>query len=372
VDPFTVQINSPTAGTVTIHATTTFSVGGVSLTRATGDNVQGGTAGTVSSATNTPTTTLTDSTQSWTTNQWANAQVKITSGTGAGQTRTIVSNTGTTLTLLTNWTTIPDSTSKYEIEDGPDATKVYQSGNLIWVKHDNNGALLGGATFLVTGTSMGASFQGGVSVVDVTSGSPDGVAGHDQDVTAGNLELTKLALGTYTIQETKPPMGFNVDPTTYTVIVTASGQTDQNGAPFTPVFVDTPVQNNHGLTPGFWKNNATKHGAVAWKVYTPSTTLSSVFTIPASLGGPSGSFGSETLLTALQTGGGGLNALMRQAAAALLNSTNSLINYPLTTTQVISKVNAALADPSLRAALQSELEADNSLEGGVDQHGNPI
>src|SRR5438093_466513 len=34
----TVTITSPTAGTVSIHATTTFSVGGVSVTRATGDS----------------------------------------------------------------------------------------------------------------------------------------------------------------------------------------------------------------------------------------------------------------------------------------------------------------------------------------------
>jgi hypothetical protein len=40
----TVQINSPDAGTVDIHATTTFSVGGVSLTRATGDGLSGDSA----------------------------------------------------------------------------------------------------------------------------------------------------------------------------------------------------------------------------------------------------------------------------------------------------------------------------------------
>ena len=39
-----VQINSPTAGHVVIHATTTFNVGGVSLTRATGDGLSGDSA----------------------------------------------------------------------------------------------------------------------------------------------------------------------------------------------------------------------------------------------------------------------------------------------------------------------------------------
>src|SRR6185436_3298354 len=40
----TVTINSPTLGTTTIHASTTLSVGGVSLTRATGDGLAGDSA----------------------------------------------------------------------------------------------------------------------------------------------------------------------------------------------------------------------------------------------------------------------------------------------------------------------------------------
>jgi Ca2+-binding RTX toxin-like protein len=41
--------------------------------------------------------------------------VKITSGTGEGQTRIVASNTGTELTVTSGWTTIPDATSRYEI-----------------------------------------------------------------------------------------------------------------------------------------------------------------------------------------------------------------------------------------------------------------
>lgn len=43
----------------------------------------------------------------------AGGAVKITGGTGSGQVRTIVSNTGTVLTLEHNWVTIPDATSTY-------------------------------------------------------------------------------------------------------------------------------------------------------------------------------------------------------------------------------------------------------------------
>jgi hypothetical protein len=75
--------------------------------------------------------TLTDSTQSWSTNAHAGRVVKITGGTGAGQIRRIASNTGTVLTLAAaltdvgdgtvtssaNWTTPPDNTSTYVILD---------------------------------------------------------------------------------------------------------------------------------------------------------------------------------------------------------------------------------------------------------------
>ena len=115
------------AGTNTIHASTTFDVDAISLTPATGDNVSGGTKGTATSG---GANTLTDTNQNWTTDQWANAQVKITAGTGAGQTRIIASNTATQSTVTTNWTTPPDNTSQYEIEDGPDAVKVYANPHI--------------------------------------------------------------------------------------------------------------------------------------------------------------------------------------------------------------------------------------------------
>ena len=64
--------------------------------------------------------TLTNSAKTWTTNQWANSQVRIVSGTGAGQIRTIASNTGTVLTTSAAWTTNPDATSVYSIEGNDD------------------------------------------------------------------------------------------------------------------------------------------------------------------------------------------------------------------------------------------------------------
>jgi hypothetical protein len=64
--------------------------------------------------------TLTNSAKTWTVNQWANSQVRIVSGTGAGQIRTIASNTATVLTTSAAWSTNPDATSVYSIEGNDD------------------------------------------------------------------------------------------------------------------------------------------------------------------------------------------------------------------------------------------------------------
>ncbi|MFO0476592.1 MAG: glycosyl hydrolase family 28-related protein [Alphaproteobacteria bacterium] len=62
-------------------------------------------------------TTLADTGKTWTTNEWTNYQVRIVSGTGSGQTRTISSNTSTALTVSSAWTTTPVAgSSVYRIE----------------------------------------------------------------------------------------------------------------------------------------------------------------------------------------------------------------------------------------------------------------
>lgn len=77
------------------------------------------TAGTASSITN--------GTKTWATNQWTNFQIRLVTGAGAGQIRTIASNTGTSITVSSNWTTNPDSTSQYVIEGNDDY--LYLLGN---------------------------------------------------------------------------------------------------------------------------------------------------------------------------------------------------------------------------------------------------
>ena len=72
--------------------------------------------------------TLTNSGKTWATDQWRNYQVRIVSGTGAGQIRSIASNTGTVLTTSTAWTTQPDATSVYNIEGNDDFIYYLGSG----------------------------------------------------------------------------------------------------------------------------------------------------------------------------------------------------------------------------------------------------
>ena len=117
-----------------------------------------------------------------------------------------------------------------------------------------------------------------------------------------------------------------------------------------------------GCTPGFWKNHAS---APPWPpAYLPSTTVVSVF-------GPASPYvlsSTDTLLTALGYTGGPSTAdaariLLRAGTAALLNSANLNGNYPLTTSIVISNVNAALfsADRNTMLTLATQLDGFNNI-----------
>jgi hypothetical protein len=148
-----VTFTSNTAGTITGHATVTFSVGGVSLTRAT-DNTHGSTG---------------------------------------------------------------------------DATKNFVAGSLTWLKRDNAGNLLGGATFQVCRTADRFGNPVAGECVSVT----DNLA-PDADPVAGQFKLTGLKLGHYTVQETAAPPGYAVDPSIKTADLTLAAP----NASITIAFVD--------------------------------------------------------------------------------------------------------------------------------------
>lgn len=95
-----------------------------------------------------------------------------------------------------------------------------------------------------------------------------------------------------------------------------------------------PPPPGEGCTPGFWKSHPEAYQGTG---YTLDTTLGSVFTgLPAS-------YASLTFDQALDLGGGGLDALVRHAVAALLNASSPDVDYPLTAAEVIALTNAAIA-----------------------------
>ena len=155
--------------------------------------------------------------------------------------------------------------------------------------------------------------------------------------------------------------------------------------PVTQETVSDDDRNHHfggdtaeGLTPGFWKNNADKHGASQWprgtfdeQVYTTDTRFGEVFDVPAdpTTGEPLYPIAFTTLLQALGFGDGGVFALARHAVAALLNATHIQVAYPWTPPQIVDAVNAALAsgDPALIESVKDQLDALNNIGGGLDQ-----
>lgn len=77
-----------------------------------GDTVAPDTSGTATSGSP---TTLTDTSKSWTRDQWHGAALKIVAGTGAGQFRRIATNSKDTIVPESAFTTTPDATSQYAL-----------------------------------------------------------------------------------------------------------------------------------------------------------------------------------------------------------------------------------------------------------------
>lgn len=73
--------------------------------------------GSTSGNTISPSNSLGDNTVGWVEHVWAGYTVVITAGAGAGQSLEIADNSGQALLLNTEWVTIPDGTSTYEIRD---------------------------------------------------------------------------------------------------------------------------------------------------------------------------------------------------------------------------------------------------------------
>jgi hypothetical protein len=142
--------------------------------------------------------------------------------------------------------------------------------------------------------------------------------------------LAGVGLATVTTSPTTPTPTTTTVPTTPTTTSTTTTTTTTT---------TTMPTGNEGCTPGFWKNNADKKGAVQWVPtgFLPGALVGSVFSAaPANIA-------SLTLLEGLGLNGGGVNALTRHAIAAVLNAAHPGVDYPLTVMEIQTAVNAAFA-----------------------------
>jgi hypothetical protein len=113
-----------------------------------------------------------------------------------------------------------------------------------------------------------------------------------------------------------------------------------------------------GCTPGYWKNHTN-----VWSGFSPGDLFNTVFGVNFNP--------TLTLAGALNLGGGGFNALARQATAALLGEAHPDVDYGLTNSQIISLVQQAFATNNPEPA-KNLLDRLNNAGCSIDAHGRPI
>ncbi|MBN1974263.1 MAG: carboxypeptidase regulatory-like domain-containing protein [Sedimentisphaerales bacterium] len=191
----------------------------------------------------------------------------------------------------------------------------------------------------------------------------------------GDYCFTELLAGDYRVSEAWYTGWTQVEPTeaegwVHLVTLPDDGQTYYD-------FLNEEVveTGDEGCTPGFWKNNADKKGAVAWECYGPEDLFSEVFGQIITIRGTGRSTITDpTLLQALGANGSGINLLARSAVAALLNAANTNINYAMSVDDVLDAVYDVLdegTDEEIQA-LGSELDEYNNAGCPINQDGDPI
>jgi hypothetical protein len=153
-------------------------------------------------------------------------------------------------------------------------------------------------------------------------------------VGAGNLVTQFITAAGATVElcyEYAPDCNQNGIPDAVDISTGTSLDVNQNG---TPDECDPPTTGTEGCSHGYWK----KHPA-AWAAtgYSPNMSFNTVFGVTAFTP-------DRTLIVALNTGGGGMNNLGRQATAALLSAAHPGVDFPLTPAQVISLTAQSVID----------------------------
>ncbi len=141
-----------------------------------------------------------------------------------------------------------------------------------------------------------------------------------------------------------------------------------------------PCGGDEGCTPGFWKNNADKHGASAWcDLFSPDMPFSAVFQLNELLtisGNGKSTITDPTLLQALGANGGGVNAMVRHGVAALLNACSDCVNYaigdPLQVIFMIEDTLNGVPGAYTVDELHSMFAENNEAGCPVNQHGDCV
>ena len=209
-------------------------------------------------------------------------------------------------------------------------------------------------TFTVTATPVNGGSASILTPITVQPGTCR-VAAEDADDTGvgSNITVTETSEGLQSISAVQTTAS-GTGPFTYNngdvlflnsfhgYVITFTNHVDTPPPP--------PPTGDKGCTPGYWKNHTENWNAP----YLPSSSFNVTFGI-----GTNWFSNSLTLLDAAGLGGGQEKALARHATAALLNSAEGI--SPLTTAQVIARVQAAYAGTADIEATKDFLEGYNTL-----------
>ena len=189
-----------------------------------------------------------------------------------------------------------------------------------------------------TGTPVATQSPQGTRTVIAATQSPQGT--HTVIAATQSPQGTRTAIGTGTPQTTATRVG------TTTSVPTATAT--RTGTPQATATSST----GDGCSPGFWKEHTEVWGPSG---YAPNDSFESVFGRDVFSNDPS-------LLDVLNKGGGGVNALSRQAVAALLNASHPLGGYPMTADAVIQAYEAAIdsGDPLVIESQKNVFDAFNN------------